>query len=88
VLEILNQVREQGWALADEELAPGIRSVSVGVRDGENIVRASMNITVHAQETSLEKLTGEYLPLLQAAASATGRDWALWQSRPVKSLKQ
>jgi IclR family pca regulon transcriptional regulator len=88
VLEILNQVREQGWALADEELAPGIRSVSVGVRDGENIVRASMNITVHAQETSLEKLTGEYLPLLQAAASATGRDWALWQARPVKSLKQ
>jgi IclR family transcriptional regulator, pca regulon regulatory protein len=87
VLEILDQVREQGWALADEELAPGVRSASVGVRDGENVVRASMNVTVHAQETSLEKLTGEYLPLLQAAATATGRDWARWQSRPVKSLK-
>lgn len=85
ILEILDQVREQGWALADEELAPGVRSVSVGVPDGENVVRASMNVTVHAQETSLEKLTGEYLPLLQAAAAATSLDWARWQSRPVKS---
>ncbi|MEE9095786.1 IclR family transcriptional regulator domain-containing protein [Pseudarthrobacter phenanthrenivorans] len=87
VLTILDEVRTQGWALADEELAPGVRSISVGVTDGENIVRASMNVTVHAQETSLEKLTGEYLPLLRDAALAAGRDWARWQSRPVKSLK-
>lgn len=86
ILEILDEVRKQGWALADEELAPGVRSVSVGVRDAENIVRASMNITVHAQETSLEKLIGEYLPLLQEAAAATGRDWSRWQSRPAKSI--
>lgn len=87
ILEILDEVRNQGWALADEELAPGVRSVSVGVRDGENVVRASMNITVHAQETTLEKLTGEYLSLLKDAAAATSRDWARWQSRPVKSFK-
>lgn len=87
ILKVLDEVRSQGWALADEELAPGVRSISVGVRDGENVVRASMNITVHAQETSLEKLTGEYLPLLQDAAAAAGKDWARWQSRPVKSLK-
>ncbi|WP_258803620.1 IclR family transcriptional regulator domain-containing protein [Pseudarthrobacter sp. NS4] len=87
VLRILASVRRQGWALADEELAPGVRSISVGVRDGEDVVRASMNITVHAQETSLDKLTGEYLPLLQEAAAATESDWTRWQSRPVKSLK-
>ncbi len=30
----LSEVRAQGWALADEELAPGVRSVAVPVRDG------------------------------------------------------
>lgn len=87
ILELLGEVRSKGWALADEELAPGVRSVSVGVRDGSNTVCASMNVTVHAQETSVEKLTDEYLPLLQEAAEATSRDWARWQSRPVRSLR-
>ena len=87
MLELLATVREQGWALADEELAPGVRSISVGVTDGEGVVRASMNVTVHAQQTSIEKLVNEYLPLLQNAARETGADWARWQSRPVKTLK-
>jgi IclR family pca regulon transcriptional regulator len=87
VLELLDTVREQGWALADEELAPGVRSISVGVADGEGVVRASMNVTVHAQQTSIEKLVNEYLPLLQNAARETSADWARWQSRPVKTLK-
>src|SRR6478672_2729983 len=30
----LAEVRARGWALADEELAPGVRSVAVPVRDG------------------------------------------------------
>ena len=30
----LTEVRARGWALADEELAPGVRSVAVPVRDG------------------------------------------------------
>ena len=34
LLEELAQVRARGWALADEELAPGVRSVAVPVRDG------------------------------------------------------
>ena len=48
------QVRARGWALADEELAPGVRSVAVPVRDGAGAVRAAMNVTVHAAETSTE----------------------------------
>ena len=30
----LEAIRARGWALADEELAPGIRSVAVPIRDG------------------------------------------------------
>jgi IclR family transcriptional regulator, pca regulon regulatory protein len=78
----LEAIRARGWALADEELAPGIRSVAVPIRDGRGDVQAAMNVTVHAAETSLEKLTDEYLPLLLRAAGDVSADWALWQSRP------
>lgn len=81
--EHLAQVREQGYALADEELAPGIRSVAVPVRDRPGNVAAAMNVTVHAAETSVQTLVDQHLPRLREAADRVGRDWALWQARPV-----
>jgi IclR family pca regulon transcriptional regulator len=78
----LCQVRASGWALADEELAPGVRSVAVPVRDGTGSVRAAMNVTVHAAETSTETLLDQHLPRLLRAAGDVSADWALWQSRP------
>jgi IclR family pca regulon transcriptional regulator len=78
----LMQVRARGWALADEELAPGVRSVAVPVRDGTGSVRAAMNVTVHAAETSTERLLRDHLPLLLRAAGEVSAEWALWQSRP------
>ena len=78
----LRTVRARGWALADEELAPGIRSVAVPVRDGDGEVRAAMNVTVHAAETSVATLVNDHLPRLMRAAGEVSADWALWQSRP------
>jgi IclR family transcriptional regulator, pca regulon regulatory protein len=78
----LTRVRAQGWALADEELAPGVRSVAAPVRDGTGAVRAAMNVTVHAAETSTEHLLNAYLPLLLQTAARVSGDWALWESRP------
>jgi IclR family pca regulon transcriptional regulator len=80
--EELAGVRARGWALADEELAPGVRSVAVPVRDGAGAVRAAMNVTVHAAETSVQRLLTEHLPALLATAAQVGAEWALWQSRP------
>ena len=78
----LTEIRARGWALADEELAPGVRSVAVPVRDRDGEVRAAMNVTVHAAETTTETLLQEYLPLLLRTAGDVGAEWALWQSRP------
>ena len=78
----LTEVRARGWALADEELAPGVRSVAVPVRDSTGAVRAAMNVTVHAAETSVDRLLGEHLPLLLRTAGDVSAEWALWQSRP------
>jgi IclR family pca regulon transcriptional regulator len=78
----LTQVRARGWALADEELAPGVRSVAVPVRDGTGATRAAMNVTVHAAETTTQHLVHEYLPLLLTTAGEISAEWATWQSRP------
>jgi IclR family pca regulon transcriptional regulator len=86
VEEDLAQVRARGWALADEELAPGIRSVAVPVRDGSGQVRAAMNVTVHAAETSVETLVDSHLPKLLRAAGDVSADWARRDGRPHVDL--
>ena len=78
----LSEVRARGWALADEELAPGVRSVAVPVRDGTGAVRAAMNVTVHAAETTTQRLLHDYLPLLLTTAGEISAEWEVWLSRP------
>ena len=83
---VLCEVRTRGWALTDEHLARGIRSIAAPVRDGANHAVAALNVTVHAAETSIDTLIEEYLPLLLQAAAAISDDWTLWQSRPAMTL--
>jgi len=78
----LRTVRARGWSLTDEQLALGIRSVAAPLRDGSGQVMAAMNVTVHAAETTVERLTGEYLPMLLHAAGAISADWAACQAPP------
>ena len=47
----LREVRARGWALTDEQLAPGIRSVAAPLRDGAGRVIAALNVNTHAAET-------------------------------------
>jgi IclR family pca regulon transcriptional regulator len=88
LVDELTEVRARGWALADEELAPGVRSVAAPVRDGQGKVRAAMNVTVHAAETSTERLLGEHLPQLLRTAGDISAEWALWQSRPHREVRR
>jgi IclR family pca regulon transcriptional regulator len=78
----LREVRAQGWALTDEQLAGGIRSVAAPIRDGAGAVVAAMNVTVHAAETSVHTLLSEFLPLLLTAASDVSADFARYESVP------
>jgi IclR family pca regulon transcriptional regulator len=80
--EVLRDVRARGWALTDEELAPGIRSVAAPLRDGDGRVIAALNICVHAAETPMDVLTGTHLPLLLQTAGAISADWAACQAAP------
>ena len=78
----LREVRARGWALTDEQLAPGIRSVAVPLRDGEGRVIAALNVNSHAAETPQDVLIGHHLPLLIQAAGAISADWAAVHGAP------
>jgi IclR family transcriptional regulator, pca regulon regulatory protein len=78
----LREVRARGWALTDEQLAHGIRSVAVPLRDGDGRVIAALNVNAHAAETPLDVLTGTHLPLLLQAAGSISADWAACQGTP------
>ena len=78
----LREVRARGWALTDEQLAPGIRSVAVPLRDGDGKVIAALNVNSHAAETPLDVLIGKHLPLLLQAAGSISADWAACQGAP------
>jgi IclR family pca regulon transcriptional regulator len=78
----LRDVRAKGWALTDEQLAPGIRSVAAPLRDGSGRVIAAVNVTVHAAETSVETLLTEHLPLLLHTAGEVSADFARLDALP------
>jgi IclR family transcriptional regulator, pca regulon regulatory protein len=74
--ELLTTVRNRGWAASDERLSVGIRSVSAPVYGSDGRVMAAVNVTVHAAETTMDRLLGEHLPLLLDAAAAMSGEWA------------
>jgi IclR family pca regulon transcriptional regulator len=51
-------------------------------------VIAALNVTVHAAETPLDMLTGEYLPLLLQTAGAISADWSRYQAAPQITAAQ
>ncbi len=81
--ERLAEVRDQGWALSDEQLSVGVRSIATAVRDAQGRTTAAMNVSVYAPETSIERLTTEYLPYLMEAAAAVTDEWTNLARLPV-----
>jgi IclR family pca regulon transcriptional regulator len=68
--KLLASVRRQGYALTDQELEEGLRSVAVPIRDSSGEVVAALNVSVHASRTTVPVLRGEFLPHAQDAAAA------------------
>jgi IclR family transcriptional regulator, pca regulon regulatory protein len=83
---VLREVRARGWALTDEQLAPGIRSVAAPLRDGDGRVIAGVNVNCHAAETSVEYLLEHHLPLLLSAAGDISADFARRAALPRVTL--
>jgi IclR family pca regulon transcriptional regulator len=70
----LKRVREQGWALNDQELEEGLRSIAVPLRDHAGRVTAAVNIASPASRTSPESARSVLLPPLLATAARIEAD--------------
>ncbi|MFJ8634076.1 IclR family transcriptional regulator C-terminal domain-containing protein [Streptomyces sp. NPDC093568] len=65
---VLEETRTRGYALVDEELEAGLRSVAVPVRDRTGRVVAALNVAMHAARRSVEECEREVLPELVETA--------------------
>ncbi|MBY5164252.1 IclR family transcriptional regulator domain-containing protein [Salsipaludibacter albus] len=73
----LAEVRERGWALVDQELELGVRSVAAPIRDGSDDVVAAVNVSTHAARTSREDVDEQIVPPLLRAAEGISQAMAM-----------
>lgn len=78
---ILLEVRTRGWALVDQEVEDGVRSVAASIHDGTGRVVAAINASAHATRASVRTLRQKFLPVLLDAAERISRS----QGAPVRS---
>ena len=72
----LAKVRRQGWALVDQELEEGLRSVAAPIRDRSGTVVAAMNLSAHASRMTIEAARRTLVPPLLATAARIEADLA------------
>ncbi len=70
----LDRVREQGWALVDQELEEGLRSLAAPISDRSGRTTAAVNIATHATRTSAAEARRSLLPVLLRTAGQIGAD--------------
>jgi IclR family pca regulon transcriptional regulator len=72
----LRKIRAQGWALVDQELEEGLRSIAAPIRDADGQVIAAVNISTHAGRRTLNSVVEDLLPPLLATAEHIELDLA------------
>ncbi|MHC5794790.1 IclR family transcriptional regulator [Lacisediminihabitans sp. FW035] len=65
----LATIREQGYSIQDQELAQGLRSVSVPVYGRETVPVAAINIAVSSSRHDVESLRGPLLTQIRETAA-------------------
>ena len=62
-------VRDQGWAMQDEELAYGLRSVAAPITGPDGRVLAGVNLAVQARDWSSQRIVRELRPAVLATCA-------------------
>lgn len=70
----LDKVRSQGWALVDQELEAGLRSIAAPIHDADGNTIAAINISAQAARTDVSDVHSSFLPPLLSTAHAIERD--------------
>ena len=70
----LAKVRRQGWALVDQELEEGLRSVAAPIRDRNGATIAAVNLSAHASRMTIDAARRGLIPPLLATAARIEAD--------------
>ena len=65
----LGTIREQGWAMQDEELAYGLRSVAGPIATPDGRVVAGVNLAVQSRDWSTQRIIRELKPVVLATCA-------------------
>jgi IclR family transcriptional regulator, pca regulon regulatory protein len=76
LLAEVGRVRSQGYAVVDEELETGLRSIAVPIHDRAGAVQAAMNLSVQAARMGVAEMRRLLLAPLRDTAAAIERDLA------------
>ncbi|MFD4723257.1 IclR family transcriptional regulator C-terminal domain-containing protein [Streptomyces sp. NPDC058423] len=74
LLDLLARVHDEGFALVDEELEEGLRSLAVPVRDHTGRTVAALNVAMHTTRRTADECLADVLPQLRATAAAIESD--------------
>ncbi len=66
--QVLRGVQRNGYAIVDQELELGLRSMAVPIRNPMGKVVAALNVGAHAQRVTIQDMQTRLLPNLHAAA--------------------
>lgn len=69
----IQQIREQGYGVVDQELDLGLRSIAVPVFAADDELLGAINVSTNAARVDMDTLIDSYLPKLQAAADEIRR---------------
>ncbi|WP_329080490.1 IclR family transcriptional regulator domain-containing protein [Streptosporangium sp. NBC_01469] len=72
----VRQAAVDGYALVDQELEEGVRSIAVPVRDRTGRIAAAVNVATHASRATPADLLRDVLPALTEAAARMEADLA------------
>jgi IclR family pca regulon transcriptional regulator len=64
---IVAETKRSGWALVDQELEEGLRSIAVPITNITGRVIAALNISAHASRVSTDQMVSAILPQLRDA---------------------
>jgi len=73
IMARIAEVRQQGYALIDQEVESGLRSIAVPVIDARGAVVAALNTGMAATADSTDSLVRNYLPALQKVQAGLRR---------------
>jgi len=77
----IERVRRQGYAIVDEELETGLRSIAAPIHDAAGAVTAAVNLSAQASRTTVADMKRRLLPSLRETAAAIERDVGAGASR-------